>query len=114
MRSDPAALQEINSARTYFAFYGLTDCVGCGLLGWSTGTYMGGGHINWGIAAAGIGLIGISIPLSIQYSRHAKRAVAIFNHSLRTPSSNRNLKINFGLAPAGLSNIPIIGLQFHI
>ncbi len=53
------------------------------LVGWPLGTAVFGGKPNWALAGIGAGLIGVSIPFSSAFNRHAKRAVRIFNdHAL--------------------------------
>lgn len=50
------------------------------MIGWPIGTAIGGGDPNWGIAAAGVGCVLLSIPLANGYKKNAKEAVSIYNN----------------------------------
>ena len=70
------------------------------LVGWPLGTALGGGDPNWTLAAIGAGLIVISIPFENAYSKHARKAVAIYNAGLRQ-SARSTPEIRLGMSYNG-------------
>jgi hypothetical protein len=53
------------------------------LLGYELGSLAGGKSIDWAVMASGIGCIGLSIPFTLVAKRNAKKAVDLYNSSLR-------------------------------
>ncbi len=84
-----------NGAATAFA-------IGGGfLIGWPLGTALAGGDPNWVLVGVGAGLIAISIPFSIGFSKNAKEAVSIYNRGLIIPETTK-VKLNFGISNNGI------------
>ncbi|MGV3502970.1 MAG: hypothetical protein ACO1O1_04635 [Adhaeribacter sp.] len=101
MQSNPEALAGMKKAKTNFDVgYGFSFAGGI-LVGWTLGTALGGGDPNWAMAGVGAGLIGISIPFSSAYSKHAKNAVRRYNEGLNQTSMNK-VDLRLGLAGSGL------------
>ena len=70
------------------------------MIGWPLGTALGGGDPQWGIAAAGVGVILLSIPLNVSFKKHAQNAFGIYNQN---PSARSNVfKVNIIPYGAGL------------
>jgi hypothetical protein len=69
------------------------------MIGYPLGTAFAGGDPQWGLAAGGVGLLLISIPLSTAYKKHARNAVALYNGS--SGSSGRKYSIEFTPAATG-------------
>jgi hypothetical protein len=65
------------------------------LIGWPIGTLIGGGDPNWALAAAGAGLVIISIPIASGANKKMEKAINVFNQS---QSSSQLLKRNFNLS----------------
>ncbi len=57
-------------------------------LGWAVGVAQGGGKLNVGLLSLGIGLYGVTIPLSINQKKHKRNAAKIYNESLRQRRQN--------------------------
>jgi outer membrane lipoprotein SlyB len=72
--------------------------IGGALIGYPLGTLVGGGKPNWGLAAAGAGVLVVAIPFVSSYNRHAHAAVRIYNEDIRGQNSAR-LRFKVGLAP---------------
>ena len=79
---------------------------GAFMLGWQLGTASAGGEANWSLAGIGAGLMIISIPFTIAFTKHAKNAVHFFNDGLNYSYFTKpDLKI--GMARNG------IGIQLN-
>jgi hypothetical protein len=82
-RSNPATHAEMKIARSNHAMGSILSFAGGFLTGYQLGTLIRGGQPNWVVAGVGVGLIGLSLPLSSGYTKHAKKAVRIYNAGLR-------------------------------
>ena len=71
------------------------------LVGWPAGTSLAGGDPNWTLAAIGAGLIVISIPFTLAYTKHAKNSVRIYNSGL-SRSSFQSRDFSIGLTSDGI------------
>ncbi len=78
-RSNPATHAEMKIARSDHAMGSILGFAGGFLAGYQLGTLIRGGEPNWVVAGTGVGLIGLSLPLSSGYTRHARKAVQIYN-----------------------------------
>lgn len=79
---NPDALAEMKKARTNYSAGMVFSYIGGFMIGWPIGTAIAGGDPEWAMAGIGAGLIGISIPFSASYTRHARNGVAIYNRTL--------------------------------
>ena len=93
-QSNAEALKEMKIAKSNYGPASVFSFAGGFMVGWSIGTAIGGGQANWGFAGIGVGLIGLSIPFSSAYSKHAKNAVRIYNAGLNPTAMN---KVDFSL-----------------
>ena len=89
------AYNEMKIAKSNYAIGTVFGFAGGFLVGWTVGTAVGGGEPNWALAGIGAGLIVVSIPFSTSYTKHAKKAVEIYNNALSQTGSR---KIDFSLA----------------
>jgi len=87
-----ALTRQARSAKGWSTFFGI---IGGGLIGWPIGTLIGGGDPNWALAAAGAGLVIISIPIASGANKKMEKAIDVFNQS---QSSSQLLKRNFNLS----------------
>jgi hypothetical protein len=78
----PEAHKTFKRARTNNAFSHILGAAGGALLGWPLGIYFAGGDPNWFLLVPSAGLIGASIPLSINYNKKMKKAVQQYNYNL--------------------------------
>ncbi|MFA6925167.1 MAG: hypothetical protein WC223_13060 [Bacteroidales bacterium] len=88
------ATKEMKIAKNNYDVASVFGFAGGFLIGWPVGTMLGGGEPMWALAAIGGGLVAISIPFSISYSKHAKSAVKIYNSGLRQTGS-KDMKFQF-------------------
>lgn len=84
---NPDALAEMKKARTNYSAGMVFSYIGGFMIGWPIGTAIAGGDPEWAMAGIGAGLIGISIPFSASYTRHARNGVAIYNRTLNYSGS---------------------------
>ncbi|WP_247235057.1 hypothetical protein [Telluribacter sp. SYSU D00476] len=80
--NNPAAYQHMKRARSNQGVASVIAYAGGFLVGWQLGSMIGAGTPNWTMAGVGAGLIGVSIPFSSAYTKHAKEAVALYNSNL--------------------------------
>lgn len=98
------AYEMMEKAKVNYDFaYGLSLAGGF-CIGWPIGTMLGGGDPAWALLGVGAGLIAISIPLSIAYGKHAKKAVNLYNEDV-SKTSYETIDFNIGFTAQG------IGLQ---
>lgn len=83
MKPNEAAYREIKGAQSNSTVATIIGGVGGFLIGYTLGTAVTGRDANWTVAAAGGGLIVVSIPFTIAANRHARRAVDLYNSGLR-------------------------------
>lgn len=92
-KKNEAAYDEMKIARNYYTFGNIFGAAGGFFVGWPLGSALAGGEPDWSLAAIGAGLIMVSIPFSISYSKHTKKAVTIYNKGL-SQSTSYNFKLN--------------------
>jgi len=79
----PEAYKEMEIARSNNTTSAILGFIGGAMVGWPLGTAIGGGDPNWALAGIGAGIIVLSIPFSSAYTRHAKKAAALYNGTQR-------------------------------
>lgn len=100
-QSNAEAYKAMKTAKSNYDISSVFGFAGGFLVGWPIGTAIGGGKPNWTLAGIGAGLIAVSIPFSIAYTKNAKIAVNLHNIGLRsTGLSNAGLKL--GLTSNGV------------
>lgn len=95
------AYKEMKIAKSNYDAGSVFGFAGGFLVGWPLGTAVAGGEPNWTLAAVGAGLIVISIPFSTSYSKHAKKAVALYNNGLKQSGLN-SPEVRLGLTYNGI------------
>lgn len=75
----PQAYAEFKSARRRSTWSGVLGFTGAGLIILPIATAAVGGNPEWGLAAAGVALVGVSIPLSKSYRKRAQHAFDLYN-----------------------------------
>jgi uncharacterized membrane protein YedE/YeeE len=98
--SNPESYAEMKIAKGNYDAGSVFGFTGGFLVGWPLGTAVAGGDPNWTMAAIGAGLIGISIPFSVAYSKHARKAVEIYNGGLKQTGFN-SVETRVGLTSGG-------------
>jgi hypothetical protein len=92
MKSNPQAHAEFKKAKTNFDAAGVLGFAGGFLIAFPIGTAIGGGDPEWALAAGGVGLFLVAIPLNAAFRNHALNALDIFNAN---PNSSRRSKMKF-------------------
>lgn len=100
-RSNPKAFQEMRIAKSNYDASMVFGYIGGFLVGWPLGTALAGGDPNWALAAAGGGLILISLPFSSGFSKHAMKSMEIYNSGLRQ-SAGIPVRMKFGFSGTGV------------
>jgi hypothetical protein len=100
-KSNPDAYKEMKIAKANSDIGSVFGYAGGFLIGYPVGTAIGGGKPNWALAGIGAGLVVVSIPFSIAYSKHAKNAVKIYNNGLNQTGFH-NVEFNLGLTCNGI------------
>jgi len=103
-QDNPEAYRFMEQASTNNDFSNIFGFIGGALVGWPLGTAIGGGDPNWTLAAAGAGLIAISIPFAVGYKRNAIEGARIYNENRGLPESSAvQLSIRAGANGLGLA-----------
>ncbi len=84
----------MKKAKTDFVFAQLLGATGGILIGWPLGSALAGGQPNWALAGVGVGILAVSIPISINFRKKAGSAITQHN-SLLTGSNKWNYKPNY-------------------
>ncbi len=100
-QSNPEAYEEMRKAKSNYNISQLFATVGGFLIGWPLGTAIGGGEPDWALAGVGASFVLISIPFGSTYTKHASKAVNLYNQKETVPPDNPNLKLH--LAPNGIN-----------
>jgi hypothetical protein len=73
------------------------------LVGYPLGTAMGGGKPNWTLAAVGVGLIAIAIPIASSANKNLLKAVSTYNGSPQTSRNEKYYDMKLGINQSGLA-----------
>jgi predicted MFS family arabinose efflux permease len=106
VESNPEAKKEMEIAKSNASVANVLGYAGGFMVGWPIGTMLGGGEPNWTLAGIGLGVILLAIPFGSGYTKHATRAVRIYNKSLQE-TGQRKTEWHLGLNRNG------IGLVVH-
>ena len=81
-----------------------TILIGAGgfLIGWPIGNLIDGSKPEWQMAVIGAGLIVVAIPIHKKVEKRIKRAVGIYNNSLKTSSFPKDKELRFGMTGNGI------------
>lgn len=91
MKSNPEAYQLILSSKKLNVIGGLVGSVGGFVTGFHLGGVASGGKLNWNTLGAGLGIMAVSVPLSIVAGKKAEQAVTIWNdgYQSRLPAQQK-------------------------
>lgn len=102
-QSNAEANEEMRIARNYSNAGLVFQFAGGFFIGWPVGTIIAGGNPNWILAGIGAGLLVVSIPFTIAYTKHAKNAVILYNNGLKqTVFHDMNVKLGVTYNGIGL------------
>jgi hypothetical protein len=93
MQPNAEAFKEMKIAKSNNDVGSVFGFAGGFMVGYTLGTALGGGKPNWAFAGIGAGLIGIAIPFSSGYSKHARNAVRIYNNGKLTAMNRVDFKM---------------------
>jgi hypothetical protein len=79
MESDPEAYAAFKKAKSNYDAGSVLGFVGGFMIGWPLGTALGGGDPQWGLAAGGVAVLLLGIPLNSAFKKHARTAVELYN-----------------------------------
>ena len=105
MKDNTEAYNEMKIARKNLIVGNIIGGIGGFMFGWQLGGAVAGTKINGPMLLIGAGLTGVSIPFSIAYSKHAKKAVKIYNKSKeqkRVTSNSLEMNLGFSLNGVGM------------
>lgn len=103
-KSIPDAYHEMKIAKSNYTTANTLSFTGGFIVGWQLGNVLMQKEVNYYLFGLGGGLIGVSLLVSQSYSKHAKKAVEIYNNSL-TQINTKNINIQLGLTSSGLGII---------
>lgn len=79
MADSPEALEAFKKAKSNYDAGQVIGFIGGFMIGWPIGTALAGGEAQWGLAAGGVGVLLLAIPLNSAFNKHSKNAVEIYN-----------------------------------
>ena len=100
MQDTPDAFRYIQKAKSSTTFANIFGAGGGFCIGWTLGTLIGGGEMNWAILGVGAGCLGIMIPFANSANKNALNAVDKYNN--RNTSALTTFDIQFGFVNNGL------------
>lgn len=97
LQSDIEASKEMAMAKKNYRIGSVISFGGGALIGWGLATALSGDDENWVLVGVGAGLVAVSYPFSSSCTKHAKKAVSIFNSNIKQTSLNR-FELNIGFS----------------
>lgn len=93
MKSNQEAYDLALKAKSGYDAGSVVGFIGGFMIGWPIGTAIGGGDPNWGLAAAGAGVLVIAIPIMSSANKKLDQALDIYNTAELPKSGKLDLKI---------------------
>ena len=75
--------KEMRIAKNYYYTAFIFDFSGGCLIGYAISNVIIKGKTNWTLAAIGAGMTTISIPFTLRFTKHATKAVKMYNNKMR-------------------------------
>lgn len=94
MKDNQPAYAEFKKAKSNYDAGQVFGAIGGFMIGWPIGAAIAGGKPEWGLAAGGVGVLLLSSPFSIGFTRHAKSAITLYNSGAGTANA-RPYSIHF-------------------
>ena len=101
MQDHPESYQMMKIAKTNYDVANVFGFAGGALIGWQLGAMTGGRKMNWIPFGIGGALIGVGLPFSSAYLKHAKKAVAAYNKDLNR-TAYKKVQVEPGLTSNGI------------
>ncbi len=99
LKINEQAYEEIRSARRCQTIAMILSFSGGFMIGWPIGTALSGVEPDWRIAALGLGVIIVSIPINIAHRKRAEQAVNIYNSGLHTRAYGIKSDLSLSVSP---------------
>jgi len=101
MQNNSIATEYFKKAKGNSGFANVLGFAGGFLIGYSLGTAIGGGKVNWTVVGVGCGLIVIAIPIVGSANKNLHNAVNAYNHG-NTTSRIDKIDLLLGMNQSGL------------
>jgi len=101
MQNNSIATGYFKKAKGNSGFANVLGYAGGFLIGYSLGTAIGGGKVNWSVVGVGCGLIVIAIPVVGSANKNLQNAVNAFNHGNSTSRIDK-IDLLLGMNQSGL------------
>lgn len=102
LQSNEQAQAQIKSAQSSYILTMVFSYAGGFMVGYPIGTALGGGDPNWTIAAIGVGLIAVAIPVSQKMNQKTQQAVNIYNDGLKATTSRTQMELKLKVTGNGI------------
>ena len=102
MESDPEAHAAFKKAKANYDAAGVLAAIGGALIGYPIGTAIGGGDPQWGLAAGGVAIILIALPLNSAFKKNANIAIDLYNKDKAITTRHLQPKLHFGIQARGV------------
>lgn len=102
LQSNEEAQAQLKSAQSSYVLTMVFSYAGGFMVGYPIGTAIGGGDPNWKVAAIGLGLIAVAIPISRNFSTKTNQAVKTYNEGLTTTSSRTKKELKMTMTENGI------------
>jgi hypothetical protein len=93
MEGNPDAYAAYKKAKSNYDAGQVIGFIGGFMIGYPLGSALGGGDPQWGIAAGGVGLLLLNLPLISGYKKHSRNAIELYNGL--SGSTAKNYSIEF-------------------
>ena len=84
LQADVEAAKLFSKGRSSYTVSTIIGSIGGAMLGYTLGTYLGGGDANWTVGGIGAGLTVVALPLSISATSKVRKALVLYNDRQRT------------------------------
>lgn len=102
MQDNPEAFKLASSAKSSYSAANVLGFIGGFMVGWPLGTAIGGGDPEWGLLAAGAGVLAVAIPISVSSTKKMKEAAKIYNEGAEASTSSIRLDLSISPTRTGL------------
>jgi len=98
---NPEAYAYMKRAKTNSDWSQVLGAIGGFMIGWPLGTAIAGGDPEWGLAAGGVGVLLLSIPLTSGFKKNAIKGAEIYNSSSPPEASKNDFSLEITVSENG-------------
>jgi hypothetical protein len=102
MEPNPQAYATFKKARANYNAAIVLGAAGGFLVGYPLGTALGGGDPQWGLAAGGVALILIALPLDAAFKKNARIAIDLYNTDKGKTAQQFRPQLHVGMQRTGV------------